>query len=286
MINALALILAISLVVELVALAARRSWVHWKFGRRRQLADEALTTLADALVLGTPVEPPSGRVRRRAFRLAALELFPELAGDSRERLTRIVEDVGLVDDVTRTLRRSPRAYARRTAADELAEMRSAGSVPALTAGLDDDDPIVRVACVRGLAELSALDEIGRMMQVLDRDSAAAPSAATSAMLALAAAAPEGLAELEVSARSLPARRLAAVALGAAGDERALPSLLADLATDNAVLSSVAVHALERVGGADAISSLEYVIADAGNDPALREQAERALERARATGNRL
>ena len=104
-------------------------------------------------------------------------------------------------------------------------MRSPGSVRALTTGLDDDDPIVRVACVRGLAELSALDEIGRMMQVLDRDSAAAPSAATSAMLALAAAAPEGLAELEVSAGSLPARRLAAVALGAAGDSELSPPCL-------------------------------------------------------------
>jgi HEAT repeat protein len=283
MIVAVALIFGGLVLLELIALVGRRSWVHWKLGRRRPLADEAVTALANALVLGTAPARPQGRVRRRAFRLAALEVFPALAGNSRERLARLVDDLGLVDDVMRTLRRSPRAYARRTAAAELGEMRSPRSAPALVAGLADRDPIVRVACVRGLAWLSELSQIERMLRVLDRDAATAPSEASSAMLALAAAAPESLVELEDSGQSPFARRLAALALARAGDARAMPSLLGELATDNALLASVAVRAIERVGGTAAISSLEHVLTSVGRDAVLREQAERALERVQAAG---
>jgi HEAT repeat protein len=268
-------------VLELVALAGRRTWVHWKLGRRAPLADEALTALAEALVSGRPVERPPGRVRRLAFRLAALELFPALAGESRAQLTRLVDDAGLVDDAIRTLRRSPRAFARRRAADELGEIRSARAAPALAAGLADRDPIVRVACARGLALVGDTGELDRVQQALDRDAPAAPAEAASALVALAAAVPYRVARLQESARAPLARRLAALALAQTGDERAMPSLLQELAADNALLSFVAVRAIERVGGDEAIASLERVAADGARDAALREQAGRAL--ARATG---
>ena len=268
------------IVVELVALAARRSWVHWKLGRRNVLVDEAITTMAEAVVARREIQPPQGRLNRRAFRLAALELFPVLAGPSRERLTRLVEDAGLVEDVMRTLKRSPRAYARRTAADELGEIRSPRSSSALVAALGDVDPVVRVACVRGLALLRDLTERDRMLEVLGADSVRAPSEAASAMLALAAAAPDTLAHLELPGRSPFARRLAALALATARDERAMPLLLGELAADNVLLSSVAVRAIEQVGGKDAVISLESFLADGAHDTAVRDQAARALERVR------
>ena len=275
-----ALILAGVIMAELLALIGRRSWVHWKLGRRQVLVDEATTALAEAVVARTEIDLPEGRVNRRAFRLAALELFPVLSGSSRERLTRLAEDSGLLADVIRTLHRSPRAYARRTAADELAEIRSAEAAPALVAGLGDVDPIVRVACVRGLAWLGDLTESRRMLEVLDGDSGRAPSEAESAMLALATAAPDTLVELEHSGSSRFARRLAALALATAGDKRAEASVLGGLAATNMLLASVAVRAVERVGGDGAVVFLEHVLADGTRDASLREQASRALERVR------
>ena len=170
--------------------------MHWKLGHRAPLVDDAITSLADALVIGVVIVRPQGRTARRAFRLAALELFPMLAGESRRELARIVDEIGLVDDVIRTLERSPRAYARRTATDELAEIASERAVPALEQALGDRDRIVRITAVRALAAVPRLDRIERMTDVLDQDSSAAPSSAISALLSLASAAPEALAGLE------------------------------------------------------------------------------------------
>jgi HEAT repeat protein len=269
--------LGVVVVLELAALAGRRAWVHWRIGHRGALVDEAVTTLVDAVVLGTPVDPPAGRVRRRAFRLATLELLPALAGPSRDRLTWLVAEAGLDRDVRRTLERSPRAYARRTAADELGELGSAGSAAALRAGLEDRDAIVRIACVRGLARLPELSRLPRMVEILDRDAPTDPAGATSAMLALGAASPDALAELERSGRSSFARALAALALARAGDVRALPSLRAAAASDNTLVSSVAIHAIALVGGAEAAGSLESVLRDPDRDATLRELAGSELE---------
>jgi HEAT repeat protein len=231
MINLSALILGALIAAELIALVARRAWVHWKLGHRAPLVDDAITSLADALVIGVVIVRPQGRTARRAFRLAALELFPMLAGESRRELARIVDEIGLVDDVIRTLERSPRAYARRTATDELAEIASERAVPALEQALGDRDRIVRITAVRALAAVPRLDRIERMTEVLDQDS----------------------------------------------------RLLAELASDNALLASVAVGALERLGGHEAADSLREVAADPARDPALREQAERALDRVSGQG---
>jgi HEAT repeat protein len=279
------LVVGVLVAAELAALVARRAWVHWKLGHRAVLVDDAISVLADALVTGELPGWPRDRTRRRAFRLAALEQFPVLAGDSRRRLTRIAEELGLVDDVIRTLRRSPRAYARRTATDELAEIGSATAVTALEAALADRDPIVRLTAVRALAALSELDRAEQMAQVLDRDTAAAPSASISAMLVVATCAPDVLAELQSAASSRFARRLASLALATVGDRRAMPSLVAELAADNTLLASVAVRALERVGGADAVGSLEGVVADPARDAALREEAEGALGRLQVVASR-
>jgi hypothetical protein len=280
MIGVLAVVGGVLIVVELLALVGRRAWVHWKFGRRRQLVDGALTVLADAVASGAALSRPVGRVSRRSFRLAALELFPVLAGESRERLTRVVDGLGLVDDAMRTLARSPRAFARRTSADELGEIRSARAAPAFVAGLDDRDAIVRVACVRGLVLIDELRPVERMLDVLERDSAAAPSEASSAMVTIARTKPEALAQLQTSGSRFVAW-LATLALARAGHAIAMPVLLVDLTAVNTLLGSVAVRAIEEVGGPEAIASLEQFVFDADNDAALRAQAGRALERLHA-----
>jgi PBS lyase HEAT-like repeat len=282
-IGVLAVIGAVLVVVELLALVGRRIWTHWKLGRRRALVDEALAALADAVATGVAPPRPVGRVRRHTCRLAALELFPQLAGASRARLTALIEDLGLVEDAMRTLARSPRSFARRVAADELGEIRSPRAAPSLAAGLDDRDRIVRVACARGLALINDLTRIDQILHVLERDSASAASEASVAMYAVASVSPEALATLQKPEQPTYSAWLASLTLARVGHASAMPSLIADLAADNVVLGSIALRAIEEFGGQQAIDSLERFAADADRDASLRAQAARALGRLRAPG---
>jgi len=78
--------------------------------------------------------------------------------------------------------------------------------------------------------------------------------------------------------------LATLALARAGHASSMPALLVDLTAVNTLLGSVAVHAIEEVGGREAIASLEQFVTDANHDEALRAQAGRALERLHAAGS--
>lgn len=268
-------------VLELAAIAGRRAWVEWKCGRRQVLVDGAFETLVGALVDGNAVEPPVGRARRLAFRLAARELFSELSGDSRARLTRIVEEAGGADQALRTLRRSPRAFARRTAADELAELRSRRAVSAFEAGLDDRDPIVRVACAHGLLRIPDLRRLDRILDVLDRDALAQEVETGAAFIALAEVRPEALVRLHSSARSPSVRWYAALVLARMKHAEALPSLRDAIATPNAVMVSHAVNGIAAAGGEEAAALLEGLVAEPDRDAAIRELAGRELARMHA-----
>ena len=279
----LAIVFGTLVVVELAALAGRRAWVQWKLGPRRRLIDAAFETLADALVFGTPIEPPVGRAGRRAFRLAALELLHQLSGESHARLAALVEDAGVLDDTVRELRRSPRVFARRRAADGLGELRNPRLVPVFEAGLDDRDPIVRVACARGLLRIPELGRLDRILEVLDRDALAEPVETATAFIALAEADPEALVRLHRSARSPTTRWHAALGLARMRRAEALPALRDALATRNSLIVTHAVHGIGATGGAEAVGLLEGVAADADRDAAIRELAGRELARLHATG---
>jgi HEAT repeat protein len=279
----LTVVFATLVVLELAAIAGRRAWVEWKHGRRQRLVEAASETLVDALVLGTEVEPPVGRARTYAFRLAALELFSELAGDSRVRLTRLVEDAGVVDHALRTLRRSPRAFARRVAADQLGEFHSRRAVSAFEAGLDDRDAIVRVACARGLLRIPELRRLDRILDVLDRDGLAEPVETAAAFITLAGVNPEALARLHASARSPSVRWYAALVLARMGRADALPTLRDAIAAPNALMVSHAVHGIAAAGGPQAAALLEGLVADADRDAAVRELAGHELARLQAPG---
>ena len=270
-------------VLELAALAGRRAWVEWKCGRRQVLVDEAFDTLVDALVFGTPIEAPVGRVRRRAFGLAALELIHELSGESCARLRALVEEAGLLDDAARRLRRSPRAFARRRAADGLGELRSPRLGPAFAAGREDRDPIVRVACARGLLRIPDLHRLDRILEILDRDALAEPVETATAFIALAEVKPEALVQLQSSARSPAVRWHAALVLARMRRAEALPALSDAIATPNAVIVSHAVHGIAAAGGGEAAALLEGLVAEPGRDAATRELAGRELARMEAVG---
>jgi len=270
-------------VVELAALAGRRAWVEWKLGYRQRLVAEACQTLADALVFRTPVDAPTGRVRQRALRLAQLELLPQLQGESRARLTALLEDAGVLDDAVRALRRSPRVYPRRRAADALGELHDSRLAPAFEAGLDDRDAIVRVACARALLRIPELGRLDRILEVLDRDALAEPVETASAFVALAEAAPDALVQLHHAARSANVRWYAGLVLARMKRPEALPALREALAQRNSLVVSHAVHGIAATGGAEAVALLEGVAGDADREAAVRELAGRELARLNAAG---
>jgi len=274
----LAVVFGTIVALELVALAGRRAWVEWKLGRRQVLVDAACDDLVDALVFGSAVDPPVGWARRHAFRLAALELVRALSGDARARLTRLVEEAGGLDQALGELRRSPRVFARRMAADELGEFRSRRAVSAFERGLDDRDAIVRVACARGLLRIPELGRLDRILEVLDRDALAEQIETATALIALAEVRPEALVQLYGSARSPRVRWDAALVLARMKRAEALPTLREAIATPNALMVSHAVHGIAAAGGAEAEALLEGLVADAGRDPAIRELAGRELAR--------
>jgi HEAT repeat protein len=277
----LAVVFGTIVVLELVALAGRRAWVDWKLGRRQVLVEAALETLVDALVFDKAVDPPVGWAGRHAFRLAALELVRTLSGESRARLTRLVEEAGVVDQALGELRRSPRAFARRTAADELGEFRSRRAVAAFEAGLGDRDAIVRVACARGLLRIPELRRLDRILEVLDRDALAEQIETATAFIALAEVRPEALVQLYGSARSPSVRWYAALVLARMKRPEALPTLRDAIATPNALVVSHAVHEIAAAGGAEAAALLEGLAADTDHDAAIRELAGRELARMQA-----
>jgi HEAT repeat protein len=279
----LAIGLAALVALELAGLAGRRAWLQWKLERRQPLVHEAFETLTAALVVGTPVEPPAGWARRHAFRLAALELNTALSGESCARLTRLVEDAGVLDQAIGELRRSPRVFARRTAADELGAHRSRRAAPAFEARLDDRDAIVRVACARGLLRIGALARLDRILEVLDGDALAEPVETTSAYIALAEVAPDELVRLHAAARSPNARSYAALVLARTHHEEALPALREALAADNALLVTQAIHGIAATGGARAAALLEELVEEPGRDAAIRELAGRELAHLHAVG---
>ena len=120
-----------------------------------------------------------------------------------------------------------------------------------------------------------------MLDVLEVDSATAPSEAASAMVMIATARREALAQLRRPAASRFVAWLATLALARAGHASAMPALLVDLTAVNTLLGSVAVRAIEEVGGPEAIASLEQFVTHADHDAVLRAQAGRALARLHA-----
>jgi hypothetical protein len=205
--------LVIVLLVALWIVVARRALAQWRLQHLRPLVDDAAGSLAEAVVNGPDPTPPVGRSRRRAYRLAALELLPELRGASRLALAEVVERLGLTADAERTLRRSPRRLARRRAAHELVEVGRPGSAAALESGTRDRDEVVQLICVRGLVRLGELPPSSELVRILGgRAAADVPGQCIDAMLELVATAPDALRQIQRMASSRGARELAGAAL--------------------------------------------------------------------------
>ena len=243
-------------VVILLVLLIRRGWLRRKQQRHTAQVNR-LRPAAISLVEGEPV-PPVGRRDEGVFAELLSGYARALRGESLTRIAMYFDSSGAVDDQMRLLRRHP-AWRRATAAFRLGDMRSARAIPALAEALNDRSRDVRMAAVRSLGSLGAVDTIESL--VAAGVSGRVPRDVVG--LALFDIGPPSVARLiELSSHEDAEMRADAITLigvlGTAGDADAMLGHLADPSAD--VRASTA-SALGRLGAAEASEALITALDD-------------------------
>lgn len=212
---------------------------------------------------------PDSKAAQQAFWAVALEVLIELEGIDRDRLTRALEDSGLVADATHRLR-SRRRRIRRQAADALALVRSESAAEVLLAGLDDPDRFVRLGCARALAELGDERFRSRILETVDveanvetlgHEAEVSPGLVAEILLALGPRGARALADIYASARSDHLRRVAVAVLAALRTPVYAPVLRAALASKDDELTVEAARGLAAIGDIGAVNLLLDVLRD-------------------------
>jgi HEAT repeat protein len=243
-------------VLILIVLLVRRGWLR-RAQRRHSTQVKRLRPAAIALVEGEPV-PALGRRDEEVFAELLSGYARALRGESLTRIATYFESNGGVDAQLRLLRRHS-AWRRATAAFHLGDMRSGRAIPALAHALDDRSRDVRMAAVRSLGSLGAVDTIEPL--VAAGVSGRVPRDVVG--LALFDIGPPAVARLvELSSHADPEMRADAITLigvlGTAGDADPMLDHLADPSAD--VRASTA-SALGRLGAADARDALLTALDD-------------------------
>lgn len=266
----------------LVALLVLVIVVVRALGDRRRRRDARLhpkveATIAAYLVSGgeEPVERPRGRAERRLLRLAALEALDVLHGNERALVTQLLERTGIVADTARELLHR-RGRTRRQAAEMLAEMRSASSVPTLAPALHEPDRDVRLACARALAEIGDPAYDQEVLDVADESADARSGAATAVLLTLGRRRPALLGDALAARRSVQLRRLAAAVCAELRLAQHQAALLRALGSEDEELVARAARALGAIGDFEAVPSLLGLLDDPGRSWFVRLAAADAL----------
>jgi HEAT repeat protein len=250
------LVFAAVQVLILIVLLVRRSWLR---RRQRRHASQVtrLRPAAIALVEGEPVAA-LGRRDEEVFAELLSGYARALRGESLTRIATYFESSGGVDAQMHLLRRHV-AWRRATAAFRLGDMRSSRAIPALTYALDDRSRDVRVAAVRSLGFVGAVDTIEPLV------AAGVSGRVPRDVVGLALfdiGAPAVARLVELATHRDPEMRADAITLigvlGTAGDADTVLDRLADPSAD--VRASTA-SALGRLGAADARDALITALDD-------------------------
>lgn len=216
---------------------------RWRLDRYQHEVRAHLT----AYVVGARDDPPSspdGRFEQRVFRRDLVALVPSVKGEAAERVSELFVGSGLVDVAHRDLD-SRDSLTRIRAADALGSLHVADAKPWLVERLHQNDPLVRMACARSLAELGADDVLPEIMASL-AEVDAEPGDVTEVLLAFGSSGVPYLAELLADGSS-GERRLAAVALGHIGSIQVLAELRRALDDADDELAASAARALGQLG---------------------------------------
>jgi HEAT repeat protein len=247
--------------------------------RRRELQERRLRPRAELSIaeyLAGSAAPPdiAGKGERAVMLKVAIEAIYDLRGTERARLVELLEQRGFVADAMSGLRARRRAL-RLRAAETLAVIGSAVAVPALTAGLNDRDALVRTTCARTLAEVGGDDVTDSAVATAERDMVAAPGAAAAVVLALGIGRPSALAPL-LRRGAAPEARLVAIAVaGVLRLSEHAPLLQACLA-DRDDLAAAAARGLGLIGEVRSVGALMALASDEDRGPLARAAAVTAL----------
>jgi HEAT repeat protein len=258
----------------LLALIAVRLGIRRRQRREQRLRPAASRAVAQYVTIGGDLPRPAGRTERAMFRAVAVQALADLQGSERESLVGLIEQLGYLDEATAALTARRRAV-RRRAAELLAMTATAATLPALRAGLDDPDPLVRTSCARTLATSGGEDVIPLVAATAERDIGVAPGAAAAVVLALARRQPAALLPL-LSADAQDAVRM--VAVDVAGRLRLAelaPSLRACL-RDGDELAAAAARGLGLIGDIQSVGELRDLARDRRRAAQARAAAMTAL----------
>src|SRR6516165_668784 len=216
---------------------------RWRVARYEHEVRGHLT----AYVVGVrddPPSPPDGRFEQRVLRRDLVALVPSLKGEAAERVTALFVGSGLVDVADRDLD-SRDSLTRIRAADALGALHVPDAKPWLVERLHQNDPLLRMACARSLAELGAVDALPEIMASL-AEVDAEPGDVEEVLLAFGSSGVPYLAGL-LAGGSAGERRLAAGALGHIGSVQALPELRHALDDADDELAASAARAVGQLG---------------------------------------
>lgn len=262
------------LMVVILLLIGVRAAALRRIRREQEFRPAAEAALAEYLA-GTGGAPAvDRRGERDVFLDIAQEALTDLRGAERDRLVALLLRLGCTEDAIRRLR-ARRTAVRRRAAETLAVLATPLAAPAVTAGLDDRDLLVRTACACTLAETGSPDVLPSALAVAARDAAAAPGRAACVVLAVARRRPDALAPL-LRAGASPAIRRIAVVVAADLRLAELSGLLLACLDGPDELAAPAAYGLGRIGEFGASGALARLAADRGRSVPARSAAIEAL----------
>lgn len=262
------------LVAVIVLLIGVRAAALRRIRREQEFRPAAEAALAGYLA-GTGGAPSLDRRGERDIFLAlAQDALADLRGAERDRLVALLSRLGFTEEAIRGLR-ARRTAVRRQAAETLAVLATPLAAPAITAGLDDKDVLVRTTCAGSLAEIGSPDVLPSALAVAARDADAAPGRAACVVLAVARRRPDALAPL-LRADAPPAIRRIAVTVAADLRLAELSGLLLACLDGPDELAAPAAYGLGRIGEFGASGALARLAADRDRSVAARSAAIEAL----------
>jgi HEAT repeat protein len=245
-VGAVCLTLALTVAVRVSSEIARRRLARYEGVLHANLTAYVVGVRAD------PPPAPQGRFEQHVLRRDLVALVPSVKGDAAARLAGLFVACGLVEVARRDLG-ARGSLTRIRAAEALGAMQVTEAEPWLVAGLGHQDPLLRLACARALADLGATDALARIIAAL-REVDAEPGDVEEILVAFGSAGVPFLRWMLADGSAVE-RQLAAVALGYIGSHRALLELRDALGAADDELVAAAARALGRVGDSQATPPL-------------------------------
>lgn len=259
------MVLALTIIRVLIRRGTRRETVY------RPAASRALASYMAGL---GPAPHPVSKSERGALHTVALNVLTDLVGAERGVVAALLADLGYVGEAIAALG-SRRRSRRRRAAEELALIEAPGVSRALTAGLNDKDPLVRTSCARTLAETGDPRLAPRIADVAARDLERVPGAAAAVLLELGRHHPSALEPLLRRSVPAPVRTVTVTVAGRLRLAELTSSLRGCLSADGDI-AAAAAEGLGLIGDAGAIEALSSLAADHARPMKARAAAAAAL----------